>query len=326
MTKENPKAKAIKPKKSDNKKSDNTQQHAAIETMQDAFIHELSDMRNGELQLTKALPRMAKAATDPQLANAFETHLEETMHQIELIDQAVKISKIKLKRKKCDAMEGLIAEGQEIIKSVKAGPVRDAMLIAAGQKVEHYEIASYGSMVAAARRLGMVQAAELLDEILDQEKQTDRKLNQLAEQGINQDASMQDTTRQEAGGGARYDRQYSDDRLGRMSERYADQGRFMSDNDRNDRDRYYSDDRSSRYDQDNYESQRFARSGYYDDYDRGRGQGQGGRFGGSEGNFQAAHQGGQGYRSSSTYDRDDNNSRYSGRGQDNYYRSNARSR
>src|SRR5438128_12125124 len=110
----------------------------SIETLHDAFIYELSDMRNAEQQLTKALPKMAKAASNQQLAEAFETHLEETEHQIELIDKAVESANIKLKRETCEAMEGLVEEGGEVIKEVEAGPVRDALLIAAAQKVEHY--------------------------------------------------------------------------------------------------------------------------------------------------------------------------------------------
>jgi ferritin-like metal-binding protein YciE len=164
----------------------------SIETLHDAFIYELSDMRNAEQQLTKALPKMAKAASNQQLAEAFETHLEETEHQIELIDRAVESADIKLKREKCEAMEGLVKEGGEVIEEVESGPVRDALLIAAAQKVEHYEIASYGSLVAIARELGLSEAADYLEQILDQEKQTDEILNQLAEQGINEEAAMQD--------------------------------------------------------------------------------------------------------------------------------------
>ena len=162
-----------------------------IETFHDAFVHELSDMQNAEKQLVKALPKMAKAAFNPELTKAFETHLKETEQQVQLIDKAAKSCGMKLKNEKCDAMEGLINEGKEIIKDVKEGAVRDSMLIAAAQKVEHYEIAGYGCLVAAATQLGFSEAVKFLDQILDQEKRTDEKLNQLAEQGINQDASQQ---------------------------------------------------------------------------------------------------------------------------------------
>lgn len=163
-----------------------------IETLQDAFVHELSDMYNAEKQLTKALPKMAKAASNPKLAKAFENHLKETEGQIERIDAVVEICGIKLKREKCDAMEGLVAEGDQVIQEVEEGPVRDAMLVAAAQKVEHYEIASYGTLVALAEKLGFPKAVKHLERILAEEKATDEKLNMLAEQGINDDAMMQE--------------------------------------------------------------------------------------------------------------------------------------
>lgn len=162
-----------------------------IETLQDAFVHELSDMYNGEQQLTKALPKMAKAATDPKLVAAFETHLRETEGQIELLNRVIESCDIKMVREKCDAMKGLITEGDEIVKSTEESAVRDAMLITAAQKVEHYEIASYGSLVALAEKLGYSEAVGLLQQILEQEKATDRKLNTLAEGGINDKALRQ---------------------------------------------------------------------------------------------------------------------------------------
>ncbi len=165
-----------------------------IETLEDAFIHELSDIYNAEKQLTKALPKMAEAAVDSKLITAFETHLEETKEQIEILDQVVEACGIRLKRETCDAMKGLIEEGSEIIQEVEEGPVRDAMLIAAAQKVEHYEIASYGSLVALADKLDYVDAADLLEEILEQEKETDDKLNMIAEQRVNDNALRQSSS------------------------------------------------------------------------------------------------------------------------------------
>jgi ferritin-like metal-binding protein YciE len=248
------------------KTSKKSKSNNSIETLHDAFIHELSDMQNAEKQLTKALPKMAKAASDPELAQAFETHLKETEHQVELIAKAVKSAKIRLKREKCDAMEGLIEEGSEIIKNVKSGAVRDAMLIAAAQKVEHYEIASYGCLVSTAKQLGFTEAAEFLDQILNQEKQTDRKLNRLAEQGINEEASMQALTQQKGTKMARYERENNSNggRQGRSPER-DEEGRFMSDDDRGyGRGRDYSDNRSSsRYGQD--DDHRYSRSNRDDD-------------------------------------------------------------
>lgn len=162
-----------------------------IETLQDAFVHELSDMYNAEKQLTQALPKMAKAANNSALSDAFETHLGETEEQIEKLDEVLKVCAIKLKKEKCDAMEGLIKEGDQIIKEVDKGPVRDAMLIAAAQKVEHYEIATYGTLIALAEKLDFSEAVDLLGQILDQEKATDEKLTDIAERNINDEAMKQ---------------------------------------------------------------------------------------------------------------------------------------
>ncbi|HAK33460.1 MAG TPA: hypothetical protein DCM44_00435 [Pantoea sp.] len=125
---------------------------------------------------------MARAATSEQLVTAFETHLEETRGQIERIDQIVEVTEgLRIRRMKCHALEGLVEEAQEIIDSVEAGPVRDAGLIGAAQKVEHYEIATYGTLTAMAKRLGFDEAAKLLAETLQEEKATDEKLNVIAE-------------------------------------------------------------------------------------------------------------------------------------------------
>lgn len=161
----------------------------AVKTLEDLFIHELSDTYSAEKQLTKALPRLARASTNPQLADAFRTHLEETNGQIERIDQVVKLIGIKLKRIKCEAMEGLVEEGKSVIEEVEEGPVRDAALIAGAQKVEHYEIASYGTLCALGTQLGYDDAVALLRETLEEEKSTDEKLTMLAEQGANADAA-----------------------------------------------------------------------------------------------------------------------------------------
>ncbi len=152
----------------------------AIKTLEDLFIHELSDIYSAEKQLTKALPRLARAATNPELVTAFETHLEETQGQVERIDQVVDVLEIKLKRIKCAAMEGLVEEGKEVIEEVEKGPVRDAALIGGAQKVEHYEIASYGTIAALAKQLGYKDALPLLLETLAEEKATDEKLTLIA--------------------------------------------------------------------------------------------------------------------------------------------------
>lgn len=154
-----------------------------IKTLEDLFIHDLSDIYSAEKQITRALPKMARAATDEKLIAAFEQHLEETRGQIERIDQLVESTEgVKIKRMKCHALEGLAEEAQEIIDSVEAGPVRDAGLIGAAQKVEHYEIATYGTLHALATKLGYKEAARLLAETLQEEKATDEKLTIIAEQ------------------------------------------------------------------------------------------------------------------------------------------------
>ncbi|NKG30469.1 ferritin-like domain-containing protein [Erwinia rhapontici] len=154
-----------------------------IKTLEDLFIHELSDVYSAEKQISRALPKMARAATDEQLVAAFKLHLEETRGQIERIDQLVEITDgVKIKRMKCHALEGLVEEAQEIIDSVEAGPVRDAGLIGAAQKVEHYEIATYGTLSALATKLGYKEAAQLLNETLQEEKDKDDKLTAIAQQ------------------------------------------------------------------------------------------------------------------------------------------------
>ncbi|MCC8403338.1 ferritin-like domain-containing protein [Paraburkholderia sp. MMS20-SJTN17] len=153
-------------------------------TLKDLFIHSLSDIYSAEKQMTKSLPKMARASSSPDLRAAFEKHLEETLGQVQRIDQIVETSEIKLKRVKCVAMEGLVEEGQEQIDEIEKGPVLDTALIAAAQKVEHYEIASYGSLIALARQLGETEAAKLLAETLKEEKATDEALSLLAEEKV----------------------------------------------------------------------------------------------------------------------------------------------
>ncbi|WP_313690479.1 ferritin-like domain-containing protein [Pantoea sp.] len=154
-----------------------------VETLIELFIHDLSDIYSAEKQITRALPKMARAATDPGLINAFQLHLEETQGQIERLDKVVEShEELRIKRMKCHALEGLAEEAQEIIEGVVAGPVRDAGLIGAAQKVEHYEIATYGTLIAMAKKLGLNEAATLLAETLEEEKNTDVKLTEIAEQ------------------------------------------------------------------------------------------------------------------------------------------------
>ncbi|AOB25714.1 YciE/YciF ferroxidase family protein [Bordetella bronchiseptica] len=158
-------------------------------TLQELFIHELSDIYSAEKQLTKALPKMARSAGDPKLAEAFSAHLEETRGQVERIDQIVEGSDLRLKRMKCAAMEGLVEEGKEVMDEIEPGPVLDAALIAAAQKVEHYEIASYGTLCTFAKQLGETKALALLKETLAEEKATDEKLSMLALKQVNAEAA-----------------------------------------------------------------------------------------------------------------------------------------
>lgn len=162
-----------------------------VKTLKDLFLHELSDIYSAEKQLTKALPRLARASENPDLQAAFTAHLEETHGQVERIDQLVEMQSLKLKRIKCAAMEGLVEEGKEVIEAIEKGPVRDAALIAGAQKVEHYEIASYGTLCELGKQLGYTEAVKLLKATLAEEKATDEKLTMLAESGVNAQAAGQ---------------------------------------------------------------------------------------------------------------------------------------
>ncbi|EJH0879548.1 YciE/YciF ferroxidase family protein [Escherichia coli] len=160
-----------------------------IKSVEDIFIHLLSDTYSAEKQLTKALSKLSRSAYSDKLTAAFQSHLDETHGQIERIDKVVDSEDgLKLKRIKCAAMEGLIEEANEVIESTEKNEVRDAALIAAAQKVEHYEIASYGTLVTLAEQLGYKKAAKLLKETLEEEKATDVKLTDLAFNNVNKRA------------------------------------------------------------------------------------------------------------------------------------------
>jgi len=159
-----------------------------LNSLQDLFIEDLKDLYNAENQLVKALPKMAKAATDPDLKQAFQTHLAETENQIKRLEQIFDQLDESPKGKKCKAMEGLIEEGKELMQEDAEPEVLDAGLIGAAQKVEHYEIAGYGTVRTYAQMLGNDQAARLLQQTLDEEGMTDKKLTRLAMQCINVEA------------------------------------------------------------------------------------------------------------------------------------------
>jgi ferritin-like metal-binding protein YciE len=155
----------------------------------DLFELELKDIYSAEKQLTKALPKLAKAATNEDLKEAFESHLEETEGQIERLEKICKQLDISIARvEKCKAMEGLIEEGQEIMEEGLEPHVLDAALICAAQKVEHYEIAAYGCARTFAQQLGHQDIADLLQETLDEEGNADKKLTEIAESVVNQEA------------------------------------------------------------------------------------------------------------------------------------------
>lgn len=157
-----------------------------MKTIDDVFIHLLSDTYSAEKQLTRALKKLAREASSEKLSAAFAQHLEETQGQIERLDQLVeRESSVKIKRMKCIAMEGLIEEANEVIESTEKNTIRDAALIAAAQKVEHYEIASYGTLVTLAEQLGLKHAVKLLSATLEEEKATDIKLTDLAVSNFN---------------------------------------------------------------------------------------------------------------------------------------------
>lgn len=160
-----------------------------LKTLQDLFIHELKDLYSAETQLVKALPKMAKAATNEDLRAGFEEHLEETKNHVTRLEEIAKMCECKLTGHKCKAMAGLIEEGAELIDEDADDNVRDAGLIGAAQRVEHYEIAGYGTTAALAKLLGHEDAVELLVETLEEEKATDEKLTELAETAINAEAA-----------------------------------------------------------------------------------------------------------------------------------------
>jgi ferritin-like metal-binding protein YciE len=152
-----------------------------ITNLRDVFVEQLKDLYNAEQQLVKALPKMAKAATSPDLAQGFEEHLEQTKGHVNRLEEIFKKLEEKPTGKKCKAMQGLIKEGAETIEEDASDAAKDAMLIAAAQRVEHYEIAGYGSVKTYADLLGESEAAELLGETLQEEKDTDEKLTEAAE-------------------------------------------------------------------------------------------------------------------------------------------------
>lgn len=162
---------------------------SAADGLRELFVDCLKDIYWAEKALTKALPKMAKNATTESLVLALKEHAEVTKEQVEKVARVFEMIGEKAVAKKCEAMEGLIKEGEEIMESTEIGPVRDAGIIAASQKIEHYEIASYGTLRVFAKTLGEDEAAGLLEEILDEEKQADALLTEAAYNDINFEAA-----------------------------------------------------------------------------------------------------------------------------------------
>jgi ferritin-like metal-binding protein YciE len=161
----------------------------AATSLQELFVEELRDMYDGEKRLLRALPKMARAATSDELQTAFDTHAKETAKQVSRLEQVFRTIGEKARGKKCDGIMGIVEEGNHAIETLD-GAVLDAALIAGAQKVEHYEIATYGTLAYFAELLGQGKAKDLLGETLDEEKATDEKLSGLAKSDVNREALL----------------------------------------------------------------------------------------------------------------------------------------
>jgi ferritin-like metal-binding protein YciE len=162
---------------------------AEAETLHDAFLDELRDAYDAEKQLTKALPKMAKAATSSALRAAFESHLEETRGHLKRLERAFESLDERAKGKRCDGIAGIIEEGKSVMEEDFDETTMDACLIASGQRAEHYEMAVYGTLIAWAQAMGHTEAAGFLKQNLEEEKAADKKLTALADGGINRQAA-----------------------------------------------------------------------------------------------------------------------------------------
>lgn len=156
-----------------------------LESLQDVLEEQLNDLYSAEQQLVEALPKMADAASNPELQNAFREHLEETREHVSRLEDVFELTGIKQGDEECKAMKGLIAEGEEVIEASGSGDAKDAALIAAAQRVEHYEIAAYGTARTISQQLGINDAAKKLQETLDEESKANELLTQIAEKKVN---------------------------------------------------------------------------------------------------------------------------------------------
>ena len=161
-----------------------------LNSLQDLYVSELKDLYDAENRIIKALPKMAEAANSPDLRAAFEAHLQQTRRHAERLEVILRGLDESPKGQKCKGMEAIIDEGEDMMEKDAPGSVADAALIAAAQRVEHYEIAGYGTVRAYARRLGFEDQAELLNQTLQEEGETDKKLTSLAEASINEEAKV----------------------------------------------------------------------------------------------------------------------------------------
>ena len=160
-----------------------------IKTMNDLFLHTLQDIYYAEQQIVKALPDMIKKANDPQLKQGFQTHLRETENHVRRLEQVFQLTGQKAKGVDCPAIDGILEEADDVAGEVEQQPVLDAALIAAAQAVEHYEMTRYGTLIAWAKELGRNDAVSLLQQTLDEEKATDKKLTSMAEAQVNRKAA-----------------------------------------------------------------------------------------------------------------------------------------
>jgi ferritin-like metal-binding protein YciE len=153
----------------------------SVDTIERLFLEELKDLHSAETQITKALPKMAKAASSTELRAAFEHHLKETEGHVQRLDKIFDSLGVSSGRKTCEGMKGVLEEGSQMLRETEEGEVRDEALISAAQRVEHYEMAAYGTVRAYAERLGKSKIAQLLEKTLDEEKAADKKLTDISE-------------------------------------------------------------------------------------------------------------------------------------------------
>jgi ferritin-like metal-binding protein YciE len=163
-----------------------------MQSLDEVYMNKLKDLYDAENQIVDALPKMAKAASSEDLKAAFEKHLEQTKGQIGRLDEVFEMLGVSAGNRQCVGMRGLLEEGEELLNGQEGGPALDAALIAAAQSVEHYEIAGYGSVQTWARELGQLEAADLLEETLEEERETDESLTEIAESLVNPDAGAED--------------------------------------------------------------------------------------------------------------------------------------